>query len=277
MHAVLKGIRERISEDIKADETTATIRLLEWGGTEPTIHVVFEVGAGAAAIEVPIKQQTGDVIGASIWPSSVILSRHLLAGSALGTHRPALRILELGSGCGLAAMTLSLLHASYHVTATDKPCLLPLLRDNMAAFADRVREAGRPVGTVDLCAFDWFDFADKADGAGEAQSPETESRARPALPDWGPLDLIVLSDCLYSTAAVAPLVAVLSALLQRPHNAQARVLVANEPRSALEEFLSTYRRKIPGRPLVGVRTPARMLRLLEAPDVAVPVVVMISE
>lgn len=247
----LRGGRGR-SEDGEEVATEATTLVpLNWGNHDLQIVIGGEV-------KVDVRQEFGEGIGSSLWPSSVVLGRHLLRA---GEGTPS-RILELGSGCGLTAATLSFINAGNFVIATDKRSVLPLLQANVDSFLNRMVQAGRAVGSVQVQELDWFAYT-----------------AGSQLPEWGGhLDLIVLSDCLYSSASVGPLVNVLTALLACPGNERTRVLLANERRTALDEFLSACRRggeAWQGREFVALRTPERDLSIV--PGLVVPVVVMATQ
>ena len=246
---------ERGASSVQQDDTGPLLTLDRWGA-----HRLIRAVVGN--VKVDLRQEFGDGIGSSLWPSSVVLGRHLLRRRESEFAAP-LRILELGSGCGLTAITLSLMNAGNQVFATDKKAVLPLLRENVGLFLATMSQAGRAVGTVQVAEFDWFAFA-----------PGMQ------LPVWShALDLIVLSDCLYSSAAVAPLGDVLTALLLCPGNERTRVVLANERRTALDEFMSSCRRSGEGwhgRQLEVVRTGSER-DLSIVPGLVVPVVVMATQ
>ena len=95
--------------------------------------------------------------------------------------------LELGSGCGLVAIALAL--SGYRVIATDKPTVLPLLQRNLESFQARVSTTDEPP-QVETCTFEW-------------------NTSRPEQLQNIDFDAVVCCDCVYSTAAVEPLLATL--------------------------------------------------------------------
>jgi len=59
---------------------------------------------------------------------------------APSSHRPAIRILELGSGSGWLGLNLASLYPSACITMSDLPEVLPVLQaqiDRVALFAER--------------------------------------------------------------------------------------------------------------------------------------------
>jgi hypothetical protein len=159
----------------------------------------------------------------------------------------------LGAGCGLTAITFAELGNS--VVATDKASVLPVLSDNL-----------RPYPSVEVVAFDWFEFHSTVSSSSSSSS--SSSTSLPAALLGRGFDVVVLCDCLYSSASVAPLVAVLLALLRVYPSLE--ILVANEERTALDEFLGLARRQegsLPG--LVPVSIDSRWLDI--TPDRTIPV------
>lgn len=179
---------------------------------------VVTLRRGALECRVELREQSSDIIGLSLWPSAIVLARYLLSSTHL--QPSGLRVLELGAGCGLSAITFAELGNS--VVATDKASVLPVLIDNV-----------RPYPSVEVVAFDWFEFHSTS------SSPPSPSLPAPLLGRG--FDLVVLCDCLYSSASVAPLVMVLLALLREYPSLD--IIVANEERTALDEFLSLARRQ----------------------------------
>lgn len=92
--------------------------------------------------------------GTTVWDSALAFSTAVLSDddeSLLATTDwRGLRVLELGSGCGLVALALACRGA--RVVATERAIALPLLAKNIAANADLV---GRRGGIVETAALDW--------------------------------------------------------------------------------------------------------------------------
>lgn len=89
-----------------------------------------------------LSQSLSGAIGCYLWPSAVVMARHLVAAAAITSStsnaaagaslRPAqTTALELGSGVGLVAMAVALM--GWDVVATDKADALPLLEANVKA------------------------------------------------------------------------------------------------------------------------------------------------
>jgi predicted nicotinamide N-methyase len=220
--ALLRQLAERRTVTEAETETQQSVVVEgDWVLRGETIRVVY-LRRGALECRVELREQCSDIIGLSLWPSAIVLARYLLSSTHL--QPSGLRVLELGAGCGLSAITFAELGNS--VVATDKASVLPVLIDNV-----------RPYPSVEVVAFDWFEFHSTS------SSPPSPSPS-PSLP--APLlgrgfDLVVLCDCLYSSASVAPLVTVLLALLREYPSLD--ILIANEERTALDEFLSLARRQ----------------------------------
>ena len=77
-----------------------------------------------------------------VWNGAELMLRwmsHPAVTEALGLHRPAIRILELGSGSGWLGLNLASLYPSACITMSDLPEVLPVLQaqiDRVALFAD---------------------------------------------------------------------------------------------------------------------------------------------
>lgn len=88
-----------------------------------------------------LKQTPSGAIGCYLWPSAVVMARHLVTPNVVGgidkgpgalktpLYPPRASVLELGSGVGLVAMATALL--GWNVVATDKAGALPLLESNV--------------------------------------------------------------------------------------------------------------------------------------------------
>lgn len=131
-----------------------------------------------------------------------------------GTNRSRRVAVDLGSGCGLAAMAL--VCAGYDTIATDKACVMELLTENLNNFqsALRLRTKGdsTPPGSVKgILELDW--------NLQEVSNAECLVGTIKGLLDYCHglyPDLVVCSDCLYSSASVTPLLDVLDQVLITP-------------------------------------------------------------
>jgi predicted nicotinamide N-methyase len=134
--------------------------------------------------------------------------------SASGDTRRPLAV-DVGAGCGLT--TMALVAAGFDVIATDKAAVVPLLEGNIRRFMQELLKnsySSGSVGSAKVVEFDWFrqqqtqqreegkdavvDSAEKISGVEVLPVDEQN-------PDGRQIDLIVCSDCVYSTAAVEPL------------------------------------------------------------------------
>ena len=135
---------------------------------------------------------------------------------------------DLGSGCGLTAMAL--LCAGYDVVATDKGCLLPLLSDNLTRFeaakrshsSTSIAEFGTLTGVLEM---DWTSLQSQTrkqsqgscsegrlEGGQKGSASDIADRLLSLCHGRNP-DLVVCSDCLYSSASVEPLLDVLEMVM----------------------------------------------------------------
>ncbi|CAH0375898.1 unnamed protein product [Pelagomonas calceolata] len=92
--------------------------------------------------------------GATCWDSALAFAEAVCSRGddslAATTDWRGLRVLELGSGCGLVALALACRGA--HVVATERAIALPLLAKNVEANAAIVKKSG---GTIESAALDW--------------------------------------------------------------------------------------------------------------------------
>jgi 2-polyprenyl-3-methyl-5-hydroxy-6-metoxy-1,4-benzoquinol methylase len=92
--------------------------------------------------------------GATCWDSALAFAEAVCSGGddSLASTTPwrGLRVLELGSGCGLVALALACRGAN--VVATERAIALPLLEKNLEANAALVERRG---GTLSCAALDW--------------------------------------------------------------------------------------------------------------------------
>ena len=165
-----------------------------------------------ATICVSIREEFGASLGAHVWNSGLVLAQWLcherarLLSSQVGGHtdgRYPTRVLEIGSGCGVASIVASRLDAD--VTATDLPPVLPLLLHNVKANIDTMRNKSVETsdnqfgnlhaqgGSCSVCPLDW-----------------TSTTNAESLRNF---DMVLAADVLYGPAAYAPLLSVLDAML----------------------------------------------------------------
>ncbi|KAJ8602925.1 hypothetical protein CTAYLR_001493 [Chrysophaeum taylorii] len=179
------------------------LRVLTWG--PPACRFELRKAGETRAFDVP--HHPRDAIGAASWPSALATARYFLHHSS---SRPPLRVLELGSGCGLAATVLS--HLGHDVLATDLPDVCVVLR------------RATPV-SVEVAPLAW--------GDSDSCYPSDLASQR--------FDLVLCSDCVYDSTAVTPLLSTLAHLWQLP-NPPSALFIANEQRTALDTFLATFRK-----------------------------------
>jgi len=240
-------------------------------------HVTTTKGSYLLSIKQRVQGQskgghevTHDVaaaIGCYLWASSVVLSRFILTNSSFrdfvslpttlstsaGTRPLAL---DLGAGCGFTSMALALY--GFDVIATDKPSVCSLLQENVTAFYESVTisrgGAGNGHGHIEVKSFEWCSA--EQGGSEEDEEKDVEvllercTRAVQLLLqiEEGEVDvhtarlrypdLILLSDCLYASTSVMPLLRILKVLSGQG----SRVLLCNEMRSSLDTFFSFSRK-----------------------------------
>lgn len=171
---------------IPPSATNASLELSSFGAVE-------SVEARTAQYRWHVTQRPNGDIGCCIWASSVIVSRYLLKERAeLQTHhiqRPV--ALDVGAGCGLVSMVLSLL--GYDVIAVDKSSVMDTLQLNISSFNKELSGVGTK-GHITCLEFDWMKCT--CDDIKRLQGYT--------------YDRIVLSDCFYESFSVAPLLDVIA-------------------------------------------------------------------
>jgi len=159
-------------------------------------------------------------LGLTVWDASIVLAayadRNSRKGDLCRARVSGKRVIDLGSGAGVAGLALALLGAD--VTLTDVAPVLPLLRTNadvnLGPAARRSLPGGpRSAGTVAVLEYDWLD-------------PSTW----PPVLACGPADYLILCDCVYKEAMVEPLLAAVLALCGPGR--KTTCVVVNEFRSA---------------------------------------------
>lgn len=151
---------------------------------------------------VMVMQEFCGTTGPQVWDAGIVLLRFLATApvaAVLATHP---RVVELGSGTGVVGIAAAALGGK--VTMTDLPEMLPLLRHNAFLNAELVTSARGSVSAVELR---WGGSAIPA----ELADPE----------------LVLLSDCVFETAAATLLVRTLEQLCTQSNTT---VLLANEQR-----------------------------------------------
>jgi hypothetical protein len=141
-----------------------------------------------SGLQIRERYNQPDATAFTVWDGGLWLARYLRARPATVQGQ---QVLELGAGCGWVGLTAATLGA-HHVTLTDLPLALPLLRQNIQANRALWQDAGcRDV--VGRC-LDWCQPA-------------------PLTPPQGGWDVVLLADCVWTRNLVAPLLATLAALL----------------------------------------------------------------
>eukprot|EP00931_Biecheleriopsis_adriatica_P031981 TRINITY_DN18706_c0_g1_i1.p1 TRINITY_DN18706_c0_g1~~TRINITY_DN18706_c0_g1_i1.p1 ORF type:complete len:276 (-),score=53.85 TRINITY_DN18706_c0_g1_i1:131-937(-) len=125
--------------------------------------------------------------GSTVWDAALLLSMHLESQSSLVEKQ---RVLELGSGTGVAGLIARRLGAS-EVVLTDLPSMLPLLETNIK-----------------------LNFSGASDMAAITARPLVwqDARQDSLLAGGHEFDCVLMSDVLYHAPQYSPLLAVLTAL-----------------------------------------------------------------
>lgn len=159
-------------------------------------------------------------LGLTVWDASIVLAawadRNARKGELSRARVSGKRVVDLGSGAGVAGLALALLGAD--VILTDVAPVLPLLRTNadvnIGPAARRFLPGGSgSAGAVAVLEYDWL-------------QPDTWA---PVLAG-GPADYILMCDCVYKEAMVGPLLSAVLALCGPGR--KTTCVVVNEFRSA---------------------------------------------
>eukprot|EP00045_Choanoeca_perplexa_P014689 m.174882 g.174882 ORF g.174882 m.174882 type:complete len:214 (-) comp16760_c0_seq1:88-729(-) len=176
-------------------------------------NAIYQVVSGGKDVRI---QQTDDVdcIGTTIWEASEALLAYFNTNIKAQRLIDGKRVLELGAGCGLLGIGLSLLGASVTLTDVDDSRILANLSRNVRM---NQHDDVPTSQTTQVIPLTW--------------ACQTHIAVLPA-----PYDLVVASDVVYKESDVPPLVATLEALV--PPNGLA--MVTNEDRNhvATELFFS---------------------------------------
>jgi predicted nicotinamide N-methyase len=178
---------------------------------------VLTVSHAALSTDVHVEQRPDESATAAadadgtyrrLWPTAVILARHLCAHPELVRGK---RVVELGAGSGAVGLVCAALGAA-HVWITDVPGALPLVCDNL-----RRNESLHSSGAVSVAPCTW------------GERPHVDA----LLADGGAFDVVLSCEVVYKQEA-----ATLEALLQTQQAlladvSDACVLLAYEFRSNL--------------------------------------------
>eukprot|EP00962_Isochrysis_galbana_P047430 scaffold19388_cov116-Isochrysis_galbana.AAC.4 len=218
-HEICEGLLEAyISNDLLG----ATAK----GSDGPSIRT-FEVNG--AALELHTSDEIGGEAETSgcLWPACPALAAWLQAHASELTGAT---VLELGSGTGLASLTVACCADVKTVVATDNSLsALSRLRESAKALDSRIGSR------VHVAALDWLANAWLDDDDRDAE-PAAHAYARPAaeLPA-SPFDLVIGSDLAYNPLLLRPLCRTLGAILRASAAGGAlspRAWLAAERRSA---------------------------------------------
>ena len=190
----------RVTRGASTEKQHDWVQVTKWDADEVRLDCDLKEGR----FSVTHAQQRN--ISERTWPSSIATARAVVTG--FWDVRRGSRVLELGSGGGLAACVLARLGCV--VTATDLPANLPHLEASL--------QRNGVLSLVKVRPLDW------------SQAP---CSVVPFLDErW---DFLLLNDCAYDAAACIHLARTVAALCYA--NPRMQILIANEPRTALEAFL----------------------------------------
>jgi predicted nicotinamide N-methyase len=247
------------------DTSGEILEVVTFGDSRMEVEV--QIRSARAEKTFKIFQEPSTVVGCYVWPSAVAVSRFLLSpeGKALISSSKAALVtgsrvvaVELGAGCGLC--TLVMHYLGMHVVATDTADVVRLLQRNfMTHIESLIDRSAAPVslavngtdvplpGMLDqidfdrrrviLHEFDWQKAEQEdgeASGVGALQAAIKVCRGKSSANPYP--ELLVCSDLLYATSAIAPL----SAAISRIAGPNTTILLCNEMRTALDVFLSNY-------------------------------------
>ncbi|KAJ2451103.1 hypothetical protein EV183_003833 [Coemansia sp. RSA 2336] len=189
-------------------------------------EVEVEIKGGLRTIELTMGQNPNinsekGQTGAVVWNSSIVLSEYLARRTLSGWDLREANIVELGAGCGLVGIALHHLGAK-RVVLTDQSRLMRLLSRNIER--NRMKPAGKqrkstsrqscPTGTLLATEYDW------------GRAPED-----PRILETTPVDVVVVSDCVYHEAVVPLLVRTLQTVCGSRQDVPVVALVGQELRS----------------------------------------------
>jgi predicted nicotinamide N-methyase len=190
----------RVTRGASPEKQHDWVQVTKWDADE--VRLDCDVREGRFSV-THVQQRN---ISERTWPSSIASSRAVVTG--FWDVSKGARVLELGSGGGLAACVLARLGCV--VTATDLPANIPHLEASLQRNGVLAKVQVRPL--------DW------------SQAPVS---VVPFLDErW---DVLLLNDCAYDAGACVHLARTVAALCYA--NPRMQILIANEPRTALEAFL----------------------------------------
>lgn len=142
--------------------------------------------------DIVITQRFGGPLGDHlVWDAALTMCSYLSSSNPPGDRATAVvprttwmhkRILELGSGAGTVGITLSKCLQNCHIVLTDLPPVLPLLQHNVAQNQKREILHAAEMAVEPLS---WGD------------SPQAQEQLEHMLSSHGPVDIVLMSDCVY--------------------------------------------------------------------------------
>ncbi|KAJ7155443.1 putative methyltransferase-domain-containing protein [Mycena crocata] len=174
-----------------------------------------------------LRTRTGDT-GSVVWKASVDFAQFILEQwhakspvSLLDAERLRdAHVLELGSGTGLLSLLLSPLVSQY--TATDTEELLPLIRKNLALNFSGCHN-------VSVNELNWQTL--------HSAMPSRRSRIFPSPSP--PIDLLLIVDCVYHPALLAPLLDTMD-YVSTPEKTAVLVIMELRAEDVTREFLERW-------------------------------------
>ena len=176
---------------------------------------------GNSYLQIQERPNQQDSTAFTVWDGGILLADYLQAVPEETVRGK--RVLELGSGLGLAGLTAAVLGAKC-VLLTDLPDVIPLLSQN--AMTNRMMWQAAGCSNVTCAALDWFN-------PNPLPVPlDTEGNASASFP--GSWDVILLADCVWTLDLVNPLIQTLKALIKQTRTAagELQLLVSYQRRGA---------------------------------------------
>ena len=143
-------------------------------------------------------------------------------------------IMLVGAGCGLSSVVLGKI-LDNNVLAVDKASVIELLDHNIKSNSVYSHSSSDNIKTRN---FDW-NFAMESSQERIRDAIKWESDLKLSSPEYVFPSVILLSDCFYQCDAVEPLLRLLDAVTDNG----TVVIVANELRTAFDEFLNKLNNK----------------------------------